>query len=91
MSPPLLLHDVIGDSRLIDWAVKRPFNPIFGQRTGYKELDALLARLGRDVMLGLKTCRKLGLSFFTYLGDRLGLDPDQPKIPPLAILVARTV
>ena len=39
-------------------------------------------------MLGLlKTCRKLGLSSFTYLGGRLGLNPDQPKIPPLADLV----
>ena len=47
-------------------------------------------RRARDVMLGLsKTCRKLGLSFFTYLGDRLGLNTGQPKIPPLAILVAR--
>jgi hypothetical protein len=112
------------------------FNRIFGQRTGYKDLDALLARLARrkdellrvlarpeiplhtnasendlracvikrkisggtmsadgrlarDVMLGLlKTCRKLGLSFFAYLGDRLGLNTGQPKIPPLATLVA---
>src|SRR5215207_1603714 len=116
---------------------RRQFNRIFGQRTGYKDLDELLARLARrkgellrvlerpeiplhtnasendlracvtkrkisggtmsadgrlarDVMLGLlKTCRKLGLSFFTYLGDRLGLNGDQPKIPPLAILVAQ--
>jgi hypothetical protein len=116
---------------------RRQFNRIFGQRTGYKELDELLARLARrkdellmvlkrpeiplhtnasendlrawvikrkisggtmsadgrvarDVMLGLsKTCRKLGLSFFTYLGDRLGLNGDQPRIPLLAILVAR--
>jgi hypothetical protein len=30
-------------------------------------------RLARDVMLGLqKTCRKLGLSFFTYLGTGWG-------------------
>src|SRR5829696_8434536 len=116
-------------------AFRRQFDKIFGQRTGYKDLDALLARLARrkdellrvlerpeiplhtnasendlracvikrkisggtmsadgrvarDVMLGLsKTCRKLGLSFFTYLGDRLGLNGDQPKIPPLAELV----
>jgi hypothetical protein len=116
---------------------RRQFARIFGQRTGYKELDKLLARLARrkdellrvlerpeiplhtnasendlracvikrkisggtmsadgrlarDVMLGLlKTCRKLGLSFFAYLGDRLGLNGDQPRIPPLAILVAR--
>jgi hypothetical protein len=117
---------------------RRQFNRIFGQRTGYKELDELLARLARrkaellrvlerpeiplhtnasendlrawvikrkisggtmsadgrvarDVMLGLsKTCRKLGLSFFTYLGDRLGLNGDQPRIPPLADLIIRT-
>jgi hypothetical protein len=32
-------------------------------------------RLARDVMLGLrKTYRKLGLSFFTYLGDTLRLN-----------------
>ena len=116
---------------------RRQFDRIFGQRTGYKELDELLARLARrknellrvlerpeiplhtnasendlrawvikrkisggtmsadgrmarDVMLGLsKTCRKLGLSFFAYLGDRLGLNTDQPKIPPLADLVIR--
>src|SRR5215212_3495788 len=116
---------------------RRQFDRIFGQRTGYKELDELLARLARrknelllvlerpeiplhtnasendlrawvikrkisggtmsadgrmarDVMLGLlKTCRKLGLSFFAYLGDRLGLNGDQPRIPPLASLVAR--
>nr|WP_230534615.1 transposase [Microvirga roseola] len=114
---------------------RRQFDRIFGQRTGYKDLDELLARLARrkaellrvlerpeiplhtnasendlracvfkrkisggtmsvdgrlarDVMLGLlKTCRKLGLSFFTYLGDRLGLNTGQPKIPPLADLV----
>jgi hypothetical protein len=123
-----------GGERAFRWQ----FNRIFGQRTGYQELDELLARLARrknellrvlerpeiplhtnasendlrawvikrkisggtmsadgrrarDVMLGLsKTCRKLGLSFFTYLGDRLGLDTGQPKIPPLADLVIRS-
>src|SRR3954467_446967 len=107
-------------------AFRWQFNRIFGQHTGYKELDELLARLARrksellqvlerpaiplhtnasendlracvikrkvsggtmsvngrvarDVMLGLsKTCRKLGLSFFTYLGDRLGLNEGYP-------------
>jgi hypothetical protein len=43
-------------------------------------------RDARDVMLGLaKTCAKLGLSFFDYIGDRLGLPG--PKIPPLHSLV----
>ena len=47
-------------------------------------------RVARDVMLGLlKTCRKLGLSSFAYLGERLGLNAGQPRIPPLAILVAQ--
>jgi hypothetical protein len=44
-------------------------------------------RDARDVMLGLaKTCAKLGLSFFEYIGDRLGLHG--PKIPPLPSLVS---
>ncbi len=35
-------------------------------------------------MLGLmKTCRKLGSSFFAYLGDRLGLNGTAERIPPL--------
>jgi hypothetical protein len=47
-------------------------------------------RNARDVMLGLaktfaKTCAKLGLSHFDYIGDRLGLPG--PKIPPLDSLV----
>ena len=44
-------------------------------------------RVARDVLLGLmKTCAKLGLSFFAYLGDRLGV-PDAAAVPPLAQLV----
>ena len=46
-------------------------------------------RQARDVMLGLmKTCRKLGISFFTYLGDRLGLNGPTGYIPFLPDLVA---
>jgi hypothetical protein len=38
-------------------------------------------------MLGLmKTCAKLGLSFFAYLGNRLGV-PDASTVPRLAQLV----
>lgn len=41
----------------------------------------------RDAFLGLmKTCRKLGMSFWTYLGDRLDV-PDAPLIPPLPDLI----
>ncbi len=37
----------------------------------------------------LKTCRKLELSFFTYLGDCLGLNTDQPRILLHVVLIAR--
>jgi hypothetical protein len=43
-------------------------------------------RDARDVMLGLaKTCMKLKLSFYDFIGDRLGIPG--PKIPDLANLV----
>lgn len=43
--------------------------------------------MARDVMLGLmKTCNKLGVSFFRYLGDRLHV-PGAIVIPPLPDLV----
>ncbi len=46
-------------------------------------------RNARDVLLGLmKTCGKPGVSFFSYLGDRLGV-PDAPKIAPLPDLVRK--
>ena len=44
-------------------------------------------RRARDVLLGLmKTCRKLGVSFVQYLGDRLCV-PDAPKVAPLPDLI----
>lgn len=43
-------------------------------------------RDARDVMLGLaKTCAKLKISFFHYLGARLGIPG--PNVPPLATLI----
>jgi hypothetical protein len=43
-------------------------------------------RDARDVMLGLaKTCRKLKLSFYLYIGARLGIEG--PAIPPLPSLI----
>lgn len=46
-------------------------------------------RQARDSMLGLmKTCQKLGLSFWHYLGDRLGMCDDDHPIPPLPSMVA---
>jgi Transposase IS66 family len=44
-------------------------------------------RVARDVLLGLlKTCQKLGVSFFAYLGHRLGV-PAAVDVPPLAHLI----
>ncbi|MFS8054220.1 hypothetical protein QD357_15400 [Rhizobium sp. BR 317] len=42
-------------------------------------------------MLGLmKTCQELGLSFYHYLGDRLGIVNVGQPVPPLsAIILAR--
>jgi hypothetical protein len=43
-------------------------------------------RDARDIMLGLaKTCMKLKLSFYEFIGDRLGIKG--PNIPPLASLI----
>ena len=45
-------------------------------------------RTARDVMLGLaKTCAKIKVSFFHYLGDRLGIEGE--NVPPLATLIAQ--
>jgi len=44
-------------------------------------------RIARDVMLGLmKTYQKLGISFYHYLGDRLGVAAGGSKIPRLSEL-----
>jgi hypothetical protein len=80
--PEIPLHTNASENDLRAWVIKRKISG------GTMSADG---RMARDVMLGLsKTCRKLGLSFFDYLGDRLGLNPDQPKIPPLATLVSQT-
>jgi hypothetical protein len=45
-------------------------------------------RQARDTFLGLlKTCQKLDVSFFEYLGDRLGV-AGAPSIQPLPLLVS---
>jgi hypothetical protein len=41
----------------------------------------------RDAFLGLlKTCAKLGIAFWDYLGSRCRT-PGQPAVPPLADLI----
>lgn len=116
-------------------AFSKRFERIFSIRTGYVELDKLLARLlrhkqkllkvlerpeiplhtnaskndlrscvtkrkisggtmsrdgrvARDTMLGLmKTCKKLGLSFWHFLGERLMTSDRREAIPPLSTLI----
>jgi hypothetical protein len=47
---------------------------------------SLNGRDARDIMLGLaKTCMKLNLSFYDFLGARLGIP--RPQIPPLPELI----
>ena len=44
-------------------------------------------RVARGALLGLlRTCRKLGVAFFAYLGARLDV-PGAPAVPPLPDLV----
>ena len=48
-------------------------------------------RACRDAFLGLaKTCRKLGVSFWDYLGDRLAI-PDGSPVAPLPDLIRKRV
>jgi hypothetical protein len=47
---------------------------------------SIKGRDARDIMLGLaKTCMKLNVSFYHFLGDRLGIKG--PQIPPLPDLI----
>lgn len=78
--PEIPLHTNASENDLRTFVTKRKISG------GTMSLDG---RIARDVMLGLmKTCQKLSISFYTYLGDRLGLDPAGSTIPSLAELVA---
>jgi hypothetical protein len=78
--PGIPLHTNASENDLRTFVTKRKVSGGTISRDG---------RVARDVMLGLmKTCQKLGLSFYHYLGDRLGLgDGGHPTLPlPAAIL-----
>jgi hypothetical protein len=80
--PEIPLHTNASENDLRACVIKRKISG------GTMTVDG---RVARDVMLGLlKSCRKLGLSFFTYLGDRLGMNGGQPEIPPLANLIIQS-
>ena len=75
--PDIPLHTNASENDIRACVTKRK---ISGGTVSDKGRDA------RDIMLGLaKTCKKLAISFFDYLGDRLAIPG--PKIPQLATLV----
>ena len=52
---------------------------------------SLAGKAARDTMLGLmKTCAKLNVSFYHFLGDRFGVQgvPSVPRLPDLVRLAA---
>ncbi|MBU1316284.1 MAG: transposase [Alphaproteobacteria bacterium] len=81
--PEIPLHTNASERDLRGFVIKRKISGGTVSRNG---------RQARDSMLGLmKTCQKLGLSFWHYLGDRLGISTSHPAIPPLAtMIVARS-
>ncbi len=78
-SPPHSRHDLnTSENGLRGHVIKRKIS-------GGTQSEA--GRRARDALLGLlKTCRKLGVAFFAYLGDRLGV-PGAPIVAPLPELV----
>lgn len=81
--PEIPLHTNASERDLRGFVIKRKISGGTVSRNG---------RQARDSMLGLmKTCQKLGLSFWHYLGERLGISTSRPSIPPLAtMIVARS-
>jgi Transposase IS66 family len=76
--PEVPLHTNTSENDLRGHVIKRKIS-------GGTQSEA--GRVARDALLGLlKTCRKLGISFFAYLGDRLGV-PGAPAVAPLPDLV----
>ncbi|MGV1768000.1 IS66 family transposase [Rhizobium rhizogenes] len=73
--PYIPLHTNASENDLRTFVTKRKISGGTMSRDG---------RIARDTMLGLmKTCKKLGLSFWHYLGDRLGVGDGNQSIPPL--------
>lgn len=77
--PEIPLHTNASENDLRSCVTKRKISGGTMSRDG---------RVARDTMLGLmNTCKKLGLSFWHYLGDRLGIPNQQPTTPELAGLI----
>ena len=77
--PEIPLHTNASERDLRGFVIKRKISGGTISRDG---------RQARDSMLGLmKTCQKLGLSFWHYLGDRLGIATSHPSIPALVTMI----
>lgn len=78
--PEIPLHTNGSENDLRCQVIKRKIS-------GGTKSDA--GRDARDIFLSLsKTCAKLGVSFWTFLGDRLRI-PDAPTVPVLPDLIRR--
>ena len=76
--PEIPLHTHASENDIRTGVIKRKIS-------GGTMSDA--GRDARDIMLGLmKTCRKLGISFWNYLGNRFGVENAEP-VPDLAGVV----
>jgi hypothetical protein len=79
--PELPLHNNLSESDIREWAKKRKISA--GTRSE-------LGRRCRDTFVSLKkTCRKLGVSFWRYLQDRIGGVREILALPELMRQVAR--
>lgn len=76
--PEIPLHNNESERDLREYVIRRKISSGTRSEPG---------REARDIMISLmKTCRKVGISFFSYLGDRI---KKTNLIPPLADLVAK--
>jgi len=74
--PEIPLHNNLSENDIRDYVKKRKISPTTRSAAG---------RAARDTFLSLKkTCQKLGLSFWSYLQDRL---TRKNHLPPLPILI----
>lgn len=80
--PEIPSHTNASENELRNFVTKRKISGSTMSRNG---------RIARGCLLGLmKTCQKLGLSFWHYLDDRLGIGAPGRAIPPLlALIVAK--
>ncbi len=77
--PEIPLHTNASENAIRCHVTKRKISGGTWSDAGRQARDSFLA--------AMKTCQKMDVSFFHFLGDRLGV-PNATKIPPLAVLVS---